>query len=285
MIESVFLNSLFESAITAALEAGKGIMRIYENDDNYIVNLKADNTLVIEADRVSHETIRKILSKTRIPLMSEEGRNIMFEERYGWDLYWLVDPIDGTLEFVQKHQEFSVCVALMEKNSPAIGVIAAPALNQLYFAVKGVGAYRIDDIDFSGDAEYDVKQLVSRAKRINCDTEMPSANLKILTTLSNPNSETESIIKDLGEKYVNVDRREYGSALKFCRMAEGEAHLYFRTTPLKEWDTAAGEIIARESGLNITTLDGGQPLRYNKQELVVEPFVVSYYPIISPNNS
>ncbi len=284
MIESEFLNSMFQSALTAALESGKSVMKIYNNDESYNVNLKSDNTLVIEADRVSHETIRKVLSKTRIPLMSEEGRDILFEERYGWELYWLVDPIDGTIEFVNKSNEFSICVALMEKNSPIVGVIVAPAFNQLYYAIKGVGSYRIDNIDFSEGAEYDIESLVSSAVKIECDMNPPQDRLKVLTTLSHPNKETEEIISTLRDKYETVDQRMYGSALKFCRIAEGGAHLYFRTTSLKDWDTAAGEIIAIESGLSISTLTTGSPLYYNKQDLTIEPFVVSCHPILTPNN-
>ncbi len=283
MIESDFLNAMFESAAKAALEAGRNIMKIYHNEDNYMVNLKSDNTIIIEADRVSHETIRKGLAKTRIPLMSEEGRDIMFEERYGWDLYWLVDPIDGTLEFVQKKHEFSICVALMEKSEPIIGIIVAPAFNQLYYAIKGLGSYRIDNISFEDDTQYDMAELRANAVRINCDDTLPTDKVKILTTLSNPNLDTEEIVKTLRNRYRDVERREYGSALKFCKIAEGGAHVYFRTTPLKDWDTAAGELIARESGLSITLLSGA-PIKYNKQELTVEPFVVSCHPILNNIN-
>lgn len=280
MIEVEYLKFMFDSAIRSALEAGKNIMETYDAGEGYNVNLKSDNTLIIEADKVSHETIRKGLSKTRVPLMSEEGRNILFEERYGWDLYWLIDPIDGTLEFVNKNNEFSICIALMENNSPVIGVIVAPAFKQLYYAVKGEGAYKIENIDFSADALYDIDALLRKATRIECNKELPSSELKVLTTLSNPNVDTERIITDLAKRYTKIDRRRYGSALKFCRMAEGAAHLYFRTSPLKDWDTAAGELIARESGLKITTLTGAE-LQYNKTELVIDSLLVSYHDIIN----
>lgn len=280
MIEIELLKYLLNNAINAALTAGNGIMRIYNGSENYNVNLKSDNTIVIEADKVSHETIRKCLAKTRIPLMSEEGRNILFEERYGWDLYWLVDPIDGTLEFVNKNNEFSICIALMEENKPLLGVIVAPAFKQLYFATTGRGAYRIDNLDFSDGVTYDVDELLKKAVKIECCKEMPKEELKILTTLSNPNVETERMINELHKTYPNLDRRRFGSALKFCRMAEGAAHLYFRTTPLKDWDTAAGEIIAKESGLRVKTLPGTD-LAYNKQELVIDSLKVSYHDILN----
>lgn len=280
MIEKEYRKLMLDTALNAAIEAGKSVMDIYNTQEGYNVNLKSDNTIIIEADRVSHEMIRKVLSKTRIPLMSEEGRDILFEERYGWDLYWLVDPIDGTLEFVHKNNEFSICIALMEENRPVIGIIVAPAFKQLYFAAKGEGAYRISNIDFSVEAKYNIDELLGRSVKIECEKEFPKEELKVLTTLSNPNSETESMIRDFEKRFTKVDRRRYGSALKFCRMAEGAAHLYFRTTPLRDWDTAAGEVIASESGLKITTLNGTE-LTYNKNELVIEPFVVSYHTLIS----
>lgn len=280
MIEKEFLKFMFESAIKAALEAGKNIMKTYDAGEVYNVNLKSDNTLIIEADRISHETIRKCLSKTRVPLMSEEGRDILFEERYGWDLYWLIDPIDGTLEFVNKNNEFSICIALMEENKPIMGIIVAPAFKQLYYAICGGGAFKVENIDFSIGAHQDIDMLLKSAVSIECNKEMPKEELVILTTLSNPNIETEKIVANLSKRYPHVGRRRYGSALKFCRMAEGAAHLYFRTTALKDWDTAAGEVIAKESGLRVTDLAGAE-LNYNKSELVIDSLIVSYHDIMN----
>lgn len=284
MIEKEYRKFMFDTALKAALEAGRNIMEIYNTQEKYNVNLKSDNTLIIEADRVSHETIRRGLSKTRIPLMSEEGRDILFEERYGWDLYWLIDPIDGTLEFVNKNNEFSICIALMDENKPVFGIIVAPAFKQLYFAMGGVGAYRLSNIDFSSEAQYNIDELLPQSTKIECCKEFPKEELKVLTTLSNPNFETEEVVENLKKRFPKVDRRRYGSALKFCRMAEGAAHLYFRTTPLKDWDTAAGEVIARESGLKVTAF-GGSELQYNKSELVIEPFMVSYHEIIGVSST
>ena len=279
MIEPEFLRFLLDSALKSALLAGQNIMKIYESDNNYNVNLKSDNTVIIEADRVSHETIRKNLAKTRIPLMSEEGRNILFEERYVWDLYWLVDPIDGTLEFVHKNNEFSICIALMADNKPVIGVIVAPAFNQLYFAVEGKGSHRIDNIDFSETANYDIDEMLKGAVNIECLKEEPKEELKILTAISRSSENTESLILSLQKRYSKIDRRGCGSALKFCRMAEGAAHLYFRSTKLQDWDTAAGELIAKESGLKVKTL-AGTDLTYNQQELIIDAFKVSYHNIL-----
>ncbi len=275
-MESEYLDYMFKSAMTAILEASNSVMAIYNNDHNYNVNIKSDNTLIIEADRVSHETIRKCLAKTRIPLMSEEGRNIMFEERYSWELYWLIDPIDGTLEFVNKSKEFSICIALMENNTPLVGIIAAPALKQIYYACKGSGTYRIDNVEMNEGITHNINQILSNATKISCDTSFPADNIKVLTTLSNPNKETEDMINMLSNRFSRVDRYACGSALKFCRMAEGAAHLYFRTTPLKDWDTAAGEIIAIESGLRVLSLTGST-LNYNKQDMIIDPFMVSYH--------
>lgn len=276
MEQTEVFDYLLSNALAATIEAGENIMKIYNESDNYNVNLKADNTIIIEADRVSHDTLRKSLAKTRVPLMSEEGRDILFEERYGWGMYWLVDPIDGTMEFVKKNNEFSICVALMQENHPVIGVIAAPAFRQIYFAIKGRGAFRADNVDFSASGLNDLDKLIKGAQKISCDREMPSATLKIITPLFNHTAHTDEIIKELGAKYPNVESWRCGSALKFCRMAEGAAHLYFRTTKLQEWDTAAGEIIATESGLKVRTM-AGEELKYNKQDLVIDTLLVSFH--------
>lgn len=279
MANSELLEYMLTHALCAGIEAGKSIMRIYNNDENYNVNLKADNTVIIEADKVSHETIRRELSKTRVPLMSEEGRNISFEERYSWDLYWLVDPIDGTLEFVKKNNEFSICISLVEDNTPVIGVIVAPAFGHIYYSIKGKGAYRLEGIDFSDLGENNITDILSKGIKLSCDTKHPSEGVKVFTTLSHPNAETDDIIKRMSEKYEIKERISCGSALKFCRMSEGAGNLYFRTTPLQDWDTAAGELIAVESGLTVKTLTG-EPLKYNKKDLIIEPFVVSYHNIM-----
>lgn len=279
MANSELLKYMLNHALRAGIEAGKSIMRIYNKNENYNVNIKADNTIIIEADKVSHETIRRELSVTRVPLMSEEGRNISFEERYSWDLYWLVDPIDGTVEFVKKNNEFSICISLVENNIPVVGVIIAPAFGHVYYSIKGEGAYRLENVDFSDLGENDINDILSKGVKLSCDTTHPSEGVKIITTLSHPNAETEEIIENIANKYSVKNRVSCGSALKFCRMSEGAANLYFRTTPLQDWDTAAGELIALESGLTVKTLSG-ENLKYNKKELIIEPFVVSYHNIM-----
>lgn len=256
----------------AALKAAEEIMKIY-SQENINVTLKSDSSLITEADTLSHNTIKEILSATRTPLLSEEGRNMLFEERCGWELYWLVDPLDGTHEFVQKNDEFIVSIALMRNNIPVIGVIAVPATGKLYFSSENRGTYRLDKqpdgyMDFEN-----IEQFISLATKIK-HAERDPKNVNVVITRSHVNDETLSKIEEYKSLYEQVNIISCGSGLKFCLLVDGDADIYMRTTPLYDWDIAAGQAIMKELGYKMCHLDG-QEIQYNKNELVIEPFYVT----------
>lgn len=272
MLDKQLSDFLLLYGCKAALKAAEEIMKIY-SQENINVTLKSDSSLITEADTLSHNTIKEILSTTRTPLLSEEGRNMLFEERCGWELYWLVDPLDGTHEFVQKNDEFIVSIALMHNNTPVIGLIAVPATGKLYFSSANRGAYKLDKqpegyMDFE-----DIGQFIALATKIE-HVKRDSKKVKIAITRSHVNDETLSKIEECKSRYEQVDVISCGSGLKFCLLIDGDADIYMRTTPLFDWDIAAGQAIIKELGYKMCHLDG-QEIQYNKNELVIEPFYVT----------
>lgn len=272
MLDKQLSDFLLLYGCKAALKAAEEIMKIY-SQENINVTLKSDSSLITEADTSSHNTIKEILTTTRTPLLSEEGRNMLFEERCGWELYWLVDPLDGTHEFVQKNDEFIVSIALMHNNTPVIGLIAVPATGKLYFSSENRGAYRLDKhpegyMDFENVEQFIL--LATKTEPIKRDPK----NVKIVITRSHVNDETLSRIEEYKRLFDNVDTVSCGSGLKFCLLIDGDADIYMRTTPLFDWDIAAGQAIMKELGYKMCHLDG-QEIQYNKNELVIEPFYIT----------
>ena len=164
MIDNIQADFFFESAFNAALRAGAGIMEIYNGEQEFLDNLKSDNTPITEADKRSHETIKDYLSRTRIPLMSEEGRDLLYEERCGWDLYWLVDPLDGTLEFIKRTGEFTINIALMVNNRPTVGVVYVPLSGKIYFAIEGRGAWKRIGMTPNPNAQMNISEIMRGAE-------------------------------------------------------------------------------------------------------------------------
>mgnify|MGYP005785399623 CR=1 FL=1 len=272
MIEKELSDYLLAKGCCAAVKAGKAIMDIYNSDVSLTINMKSNNTLVTQADKLSHEIIKKELGKTRIPLLSEEGRNMLFEERYGWDLYWLVDPLDGTREFIKKNGEFVVCVALMYQNRPCQGVIYVPVQQRLYFSTPDRQVYCIDDVSVLPREEVSLEELLVAARLIRRRHKRKDEEVVVTVTRSHLTQETRLMVDNLKAKYGNVRVIQCGSSLKFCYLAEGEADIYLRTTPLFDWDIAAGHAIIESLGYKIRHLSGA-PLAYNKSELVIDPFI------------
>lgn len=247
-------------------------MKVY-SQENINVTLKSDSSLITEADTLSHNTIKEILSSTRTPLLSEEGRNMLFEERCGWEMYWLVDPLDGTHEFVQKNDEFIVSIALMHNNTPVIGVIAVPATGKVYFSSENRGAHRLDKHPENYMEFESIEQFMSAATKLEHIKRDPK-KVKVTITRSHLNDETIAKLEEYKSQYEKVDIVSCGSGLKFCLLIDGKADIYMRTTPLLDWDIAAGQAIIKELGYKMCHLDG-QDILYNKNELVILPFYVS----------
>jgi len=237
------------SAVTGlAREAGRATMTYY-NGAAVGVREKDDRSPVTLADEVAHG----LLVDPSTPVISEEAEAASFETRRGWSRFWLVDPLDGTKEFIKHRAEFTVNVALIEHGEPVLGVVLAPALDLLYWAVKGEGAWR--------------EEKARPAERIYSTAPRPGAPLTVVESLSHPSPELEEYLHT-----VPVARRvKAGSSLKFCWVAEGRADIYPRLGPTMEWDVAAGDCIYRQSGR-----DGERPspLTYNKPDLRNTSFVI-----------
>lgn len=272
MIEREQTDFFLAGAYNAALRAGAKIMEIYTRYDDFFVGLKADSTPITIADREAHTLIQHYLSATRIPLLSEEGRDLYFDERRGWDLYWLVDPLDGTEEFIKRNGEFTVNIALMVDNRPYLGVIYLPTTETIYFSDPDRGSFCKTGVRPEMGAQYTIGQLFGQARRLPLTTQR-NTPLRIALSRSHESEQVKEHIRRLRDQAGEVQIVEYGSSLKMCLVAEGSVDCYLRTTPTSEWDTAAGEAIARGAGVRVAALGSGKALRYNEESLENPPFI------------
>jgi 3'(2'), 5'-bisphosphate nucleotidase len=271
------IHAVIPDLIRISREAGKAILDVYESD--FSVEHKDDKSPLTLADRRSHEVITsqlEILPAFRIPILSEEGKNIPYEERKNWDMFWLVDPLDGTREFIKRNGEFTVNIALIRKGHPVFGIIYIPAKNRIYFASEGIGAYKLEPGNVSesdpldnvlGNSEklplFGSKKLVTRR----------SSLVTVIASRSHMSPETEQFINTLKAGHGEVTSISAGSSLKFCLLAEGKADFYPRFGPTMEWDTAAGQAIVEQAGGRVLRVDTKKPLRYNKENLLNPWFV------------
>ena len=271
MIDQTELKHLLLTAINAAIRAGALIMEVYNSDD-FQVNLKSDATPLTLADRKANDEIVKSLMKTRIPVMSEEGRNLMYEERKGWEYFWLVDPLDGTKEFIKRNGEFTVNIALVYNGYPIMGVVYIPTLNQLYFALVELGSFRVDEINSEiRDVETLNKIILETQKLPICHK---PATFTVVTSRSHPSKETQEFIEKLKKIYGEVQAIPRGSSLKICMVAEGNADIYPRFGSTSEWDTAAGQTIAEQAGCSMISVDDCKRISYNKEDIDNPWFIV-----------
>ncbi|MCD8166038.1 MAG: 3'(2'),5'-bisphosphate nucleotidase CysQ [Bacteroides sp.] len=263
-------HKYLQCAVEAALEAGRQILTIYNDPGaDFGIEKKADHSPLTLADKKSHETILSFLSRTPYPVLSEEGRNIPYAERKEWPLLWIVDPLDGTKEFIKRNGEFTVNIALVKEGVPVMGVIYIPVQKQLYFAAEGLGAWRVTDItEFAGSLE----ELMATARKLPVETDRE--RFVVVASRSHLSPETATYIEDIRKQHASVELISVGSSLKICRVAEGEADLYPRFAPTMEWDTAAGHAIACAAGYEMYRAEDGEPLCYNKEELLNPWFIV-----------
>lgn len=265
---------LLFKAIEAALKAGEEIMSVYTDPDaDFEIERKADNSPLTIADRKSHAVIAAMLGDTPYPLLSEEGRQMPYEERKGWDELWLVDPLDGTKEFIKRNGEFTVNIAYIKNGAPEAGVIYVPVKHELYFGDMQRGAWKMDGIDSLSDGD-NLGTLMARADKL------PKADKHegtvVVASRSHLNEETAEYIRQLEAERGSVTTVSKGSSLKLCLIAEGAADVYPRFAPTMEWDTAAGHAIVRASGREVYQSERpGQPLQYNKENLL-NPWFISY---------
>jgi len=261
---------MLEQVIDIALSAGKEVLKIYNSYSNIDFSLKLDGSPLTLADKISNEIILDgIKSISNYPIISEENKEIPYEIRKNWEKFWLVDPLDGTKEFLKKNGEFTINIALIHTGKPVLGVVYAPAKNLLYFASQE-GAFKMENN--------------SNLLRLHLDDISPSGKLRAVVSRSHLNAETLTFLEFL-RKQLNKDLEEIsiGSSLKICYIAEGKADIYPRFSPTMEWDTAAAHAILHFSGgklvmlnKNINSLEKifqSSELVYNKKSLKNPPFI------------
>jgi 3'(2'), 5'-bisphosphate nucleotidase len=246
VISPTYLAELLPQVTALAREAGDAIMTIYDGE-RPAVDYKQDNSPLTQADIDSHNIVLAGLARLSPdwPVLSEESAEIPFRQRSIWRHFWLVDPLDGTKEFLNRNGEFTVNIALIEGNTPILGVVYAPAIDKMYFAAKGVGAYKVDS------------QVTSQISAIRRD----SSTTRVMVSRSHEDDPDR-----FSKEYARCELIPMGSSLKFCLVAEGAAHLYPRTGASMEWDTAAGHCILEVAGGSVTGMIG-MPLTYNKPKL------------------
>lgn len=256
------LEKLLPQVIAAALAAGKAIMEIYSNP-TIDVTSKADDSPLTQADLAADRVINQYLTIFNLgwPILSEESASVPYEERKNWTRYWLVDPLDGTKEFINRNGEFTVNIALIENGVPIMGVVYSPVLEACYYALKGFGSFVIRDVTIN------TSSLVLAS---HIATETPTGPVKVVASRSHCCDRTKAILAKLGDhELVNM-----GSSLKICLVAEGLAHLYPRLGPTMEWDTAAAHAIVLEAGGTVCDRISGYELQYNKPNLHNPEFYV-----------
>jgi 3'(2'), 5'-bisphosphate nucleotidase len=267
-----------QAAITSAVAAGKAILEVYDSAD-MAVEKKADNSPLTLADRRSNDIIVADIEGFGIPILSEEGCNIPFAERKQWPRMWIVDPLDGTKEFIKRNGEFTVNIALAEEGCPTMGVIYVPVSDTLYFADLELGAFKIDDCQKIGIGEKksgemdDLEALVEKAVRMPL-RQKKDRPFTIMGSRSHATPELETYVETMRHQFGEVDFISSGSSLKICLVAEGRADIYPRLGPTMEWDTAAGQAIAVASGAMVVRHDNGSALAYNKENLLNPWFIV-----------
>ncbi len=261
------VEELILTAIDAAVKAGDAIMDVYASE-NFEISEKTDSSPLTLADRNAHEIIDKILNSTGYPIISEEGKDINYEVRKQWNTFWLVDPLDGTKEFIKRNGEFTVNIALINNKTPVIGVIYVPTEKTLYFGAENIGAYRIWNYE-SGIRN--INNIIDLAERLPLTKD--NNTLNVIASRSHMNQDTSEFIENLKKEYTNINIISKGSSLKLCLIAEGNADFYPRYGPCMEWDTAAGHAIILNAGGNIFIKDSDKQLEYNKESLLNPSFL------------
>ena len=251
------MDETLAKIIQIAESAGQAIMEIYEKAD-LKVDLKADKSPLTEADRIANVLICQALVDLdpSIPILSEENSSVPFTERSTWSRFWLVDPLDGTKEFLNRNGEFTVNIALIENRRPVMGVVLAPAMNLLYFASTKEGAWK--------------RENIARPEKIHVRKPTPD-RLTAVVSRSHSSPQEQALLERMGV----IETIPSGSSLKFCLVADGSADLYYRNGPTSEWDTAAGQCVATLSGAEVLISETNAELRYQKEEVINPPFLCS----------
>jgi len=267
-------DDLLLTAVQATIRAGLATLEVYDSELH--VDYKQDRSPLTLADTRSHEIIAGLLKHTDVPVLSEEGRNIPAAERCGWQRLWVVDPLDGTKEFIKHLGEFTINIALVENGRPTLGAIFVPVKNVLYFGRLEDGSYRLDDgqalaelarTDAAGDAAKAIEKLKACSTRLPLDASVHTPFV-IVGSRSHATPELHAYVDQKRRELGAVTFVSAGSSLKYCLVAEGRADVYPRLGPTMEWDTAAGQVIAEAAGATLIRHDTGEPMTYNKEDLL-----------------
>jgi 3'(2'), 5'-bisphosphate nucleotidase len=259
------MKELLEKAVKAAILGGKEILEVYAGE--FTVEEKDDKSPLTMADKRAHQAILDILENTGIPILSEEGKNISYATRSLWKKFWLVDPLDGTKEFIKRNGEFTVNIGLIESGRPVMGVIYVPVTKVLYFGSEELGARKTETQDFNSGLDELIRQSVKIPGPHN------RTNYTVVCSRSHMSDETKEYVDKLKEQHGELDFASRGSSLKLCMIAEGGADIYPRFAPTMEWDTAAGQAIVECAGGVVTMTDEQTPLSYNKENLLNPWFI------------
>jgi len=261
--------TIFNTAISAAIKAGNEILKIYNDpSSDFSVEKKADNSPLTIADKASHRIIEELLKTTNLPVLSEEGRSISFEERKNWQQFWMVDPLDGTKEFIKQNGEFTVNIALIENTQPVAGIIFVPVSRTLYVGDTKEGAWKLENVKEA----ITFNDLKNRGQKLPANRQ--ERNFTLVGSRSHANEETKAYIDERTKEHEKIDIISKGSSLKICMVAEGVADEYPRFGPTMEWDTAAGHAIANAAGKKLWHTNMKNELTYNKEDLLNPFFIV-----------
>ena len=255
--EKTQVNKMLQPVLELSKKAGQAILGVYRSD--FVVEEKEDTSPLTLADRQSHEIITRFLKdRYPFPVLSEEGKQIPYSDRQAWEYFWLIDPLDGTKEFIQKNGEFTVNIALIHQNRPVLGIVYAPDTDTLFYAVKGEGAFKMRH-------EKKERLPIPREKK----------PLTVIGSRSHRSPEIEKFVEGLGRKHGEITVLSAGSSLKFCLVAEGTADIYPRLGSTMEWDTGAGQIVVEEAGGRVREYESGKTLLYNKENMLNPHFIAS----------
>ena len=262
------INRDLELAITASLEAGNVIMQVYDTAFN--VELKDDKSPLTEADKKANDVINGFLKPTNIPIISEENKQTDYSIRKQWVTCWIVDPVDGTKEFIKRNGEFTVNIAKVKNGIPELGVIYVPATKELYFAdVKNNQAFKAQ----LSQHHTDLETILNTSELLQPKT--TTDLIQVVGSRSHMSQETLDYMETLKADGKSVEVVSKGSSLKFCLIAEGKADVYPRFAPTMEWDTAAGQAICNAVGIDVISNKTNSPLLYNKENLLNPWFLVA----------
>ncbi|WP_270180249.1 3'(2'),5'-bisphosphate nucleotidase CysQ [Alkalihalobacillus sp. CinArs1] len=265
------------NVIHTSVNAGKAIMKVYGSSD-FQIEKKSDASPLTVADKLSHDTIVKGLNALIVdyPILSEEGSHLGYDERQKWERFWLVDPLDGTKEFIKRNGEFTVNIALIHKGKPVFGVVYVPVSDTVYVGDGDRGSYKIEKVSEGSYSSY--KSLIESESGHRLPLHVrKEGTITAVASRSHPSPETKEFLDGLKEQYGKVAVASAGSSLKLCLVAEGAADVYPRFAPTMEWDTAAGHAVVQGAGgkvVHSTNSTGDRHLEYNKKDLTNPWFIV-----------